>query len=205
MRLPPVRSLQGRTRRILKYSEIILASASPRRRELVKKIDGFSFTVEPSFAKENYGSLSLPEDITMFLAAKKAQEVFERRGGLVLGADTVVATEDGKILGKPENFEQAEEMFRLLCGKTHTVVTGICLYSKEKKITKFEKTYVTFGAFNAEIVYNYIKSGNAYDKAGGYGIQDESLKPLIKRVDGDFDNVIGLPVRLVKEILKENF
>lgn len=195
----------ARTRRILKYSEIILASASPRRRELVKKIDGFSFITEPSFAEEDCGSLTRPEDVAVFLAEKKAQEVFSRKGGLVLGADTIVVSPSGEILGKPKDAESAENMFVSLCGATHTVITGVCLICAEKKIAKFEKTYVTFGAFNAEIVYNYIKSGNAYDKAGGYGIQDSALSPLIKRVDGDVDNVIGLPVGLVKEMLKELF
>ena len=197
--------MRARTRKILKYSEIILASASPRRRELVKKIDGFSFTAKPSFADENYGGLSGAEEITVFLAEKKATEVFSRFGGLVLGADTVVVSPSGEILGKPSCAKQAESMFATLCGRTHTVVTGVCLLCKEKKVAKFEKTYVTLGAFDEKIVYNYIESGNAYDKAGGYGIQDAELKPLIKRVDGDVDNVIGLPVRLVKEMLKESF
>ncbi len=197
--------MPARTRKILKYSEIILASNSPRRRELVKKIDGFSFTAKPSFADEDYGELTAAEDVTVFLAEKKAAEVFSRFGGLVLGADTVVVSPSGEILGKPKDEKQAENMFEMLCGGTHSVVTGVCLMSKAKKISKFEKTYVTFGAFDGKIVYNYIKSGNAYDKAGGYGIQDAELRPLIKRVDGDLDNVIGLPVSLVKEMLKESF
>ena len=189
----------------MKYSEIILASCSPRRRELVQKIDGFTFTAEPSFTVETYGDLTNAEDITVLLAERKAAEVFARKGGLVLGADTVVVAPDGEILGKPNAFAEAEKFFRLLCGNTHSVVTGVCLLCKEKKIMKFEKTYVTFGAFDEKIVYNYIKSGNAYDKAGGYGIQDAELSPLIERVDGDLDNVIGLPVGLLKEILKESF
>lgn len=195
----------ARTKRILKYSEIILASASPRRRELVKKIKEYSFSARESFADEDYGSLTSPEKITMLLAERKATEVFARTGGLVLGADTVVAAPDGTILTKPNGEKEAEKMLKMLCGATHSVVTGICFICAEKKITDFEKTYVTFGAFNDKIVYNYIKSGNAYDKAGGYGIQDAELRPLIERVDGDVDNVVGLPVNLIKKILKESF
>ncbi len=197
--------MRAHTRKTLKYSEIILASRSPRRRELVKKIDGFSFKAEPSFADESCGEDLSPEELTVLLAERKAAEVFLRVGGLVLGADTVVVAPNGEILGKPADAADAERMFRLLCGKTHGVVTGVCLMSERKKVAKFEKTYVTFGAFDEKIVYNYIKSGNAYDKAGGYGIQDVELKPLIERVDGDVDNVIGLPISLLQEMLKENF
>ena len=190
---------------------LILASASPRRAELIKKVQerigGLRVSIEPSKVEETVLEGELPETYAVRIAAEKAEEVYSRFGGgfTVLGCDTAVAL-DGKIFGKPRDGKDAERTFRLLCGRTHEVITGICLIfggEKPKKMTEFEKTYVTFGAFDAEIVYNYIQSGLGADKAGGYGLQDAALAPLILSVEGDRDNVIGLPVGRVARILSE--
>lgn len=185
--------------------KVTLASASPRRRELVKKIDWVDFDILPSFAEEvtpGEGVSMTGEKIALVNAERKAREVYSRAGGTVLGADTVVEV-GGRVLGKPRDRKEAEDMFRLLCGRTHTVVTGIFLLNEHKSLAEYEKSYVTFRAFDAKIVYNYIESGAPFDKAGGYGLQDGLIAPLIARTEGDRDNIIGFPLRLVEKMLKE--
>ena len=182
---------------------VTLASASPRRRELIKKIEGLTVEVCPSGADENVTATS-PEELAKTLALKKASFVFGEKGGIVIGADTIVAS-NGVVLGKPTSEEQAREFFRLLCGNTHEVITGIAVVSKDKTVVRAEKTKVVFGAYDEETVNSYIKTGSPFDKAGGYGIQDEGMKPIVKGIKGDFDNVVGLPVKLLAKILEENF
>lgn len=182
--------------------KLILASASPRRQQLIKRLGYLEVSVKVSSFAENLPKTINPIDYAVETAYYKARDIYEKTGGLVLGADTIVVIGD-KILGKPSDKNEALEMFKMLCDKTHYVVTGICLMSIDKTIKKYEKTYVTFGAFNEKIVYNYIDKSSAY--AGGYAIQDIELQPLIENVDGDIDNVIGLPVKLLDKTLKENF
>ena len=121
----------------------------------------------------------------------------------VLAFDTVVGISD-TVFGKPVTAEQAVSMFRALCGNTHEVVTAVFLSYNGKIIEKTQKTHVTFGAFNKDIVYNYVESGAPFDKAGGYNIDDPQIKPLIISVDGDYDNVVGLPVKLTEKLIEEN-
>ena len=135
-------------------------------------------------------------------AERKADWVFERTGGVVLGADTVVAL-SGEVFGKPKDEEDAERMLRALCGKTHSVFTGYCVRTKEERVASFEETRVTFHAYDEKIVRSYIQSGAPMDKAGGYGLQDALLKPLVAGVAGDEDNVIGLPVRAIEKAVKK--
>ncbi len=196
--------MQELIRKTLKSYKIILASNSPRRKELIGRIKNLQVEIVPSEADENADKTCAVEEKVMNLAYTKALDVFKKRGGIVLGADTLVSA-GRQILGKPENKKDALKMFEMLCGKTHQVTTGICFISETKIIKKFEKTYVTFGAFNEELVYNYINTGKPFDKAGGYGIQDEELKPLIAAIDGELSNVIGLPLALTEKTLKENF
>lgn len=190
--------------------EIVLATASPRRRALISKIKG----VKPIF---------MPVDVTelVFSSARETATVNARLKGEcavsktelpVLAFDTVVGIGD-KVLGKPKTREQAVGMFELLCGKTHEVITAVYLNTgakcarngkKPKIIEKFEKTKVTFGAFDKELVYNYVDGGYPFDKAGGYNIDDPQIKPLIIGVNGEYDNVVGLPVALTEKLLEEN-
>lgn len=180
--------------------KLILASASPRRAELVKKLEGWDVVVRPSFAKEAEEAGS-PEETAALNARLKAEEVASRfPNETVLGADTIV-TIDGRILGKPKTEADAFNMLKMLSGRTHAVITALCVINHGKKIENHEKTLVTFSAFDENLVYNYIKSGSPFDKAGGYGIQDEAFSPLVKAVDGDIDNVIGLPVGLLRKML----
>ena len=197
----------------MRMASLVLASGSPRRAELIeqvkKQVGGLRVVIDPSDIPEIVLPGELPEVYAMRVAKEKAEAVAARTesDSIVLGCDTVVALA-GNIFGKPANQAAAIEMFRSLCGKTHEVITGIYLMRVRKDpkfIGTFEKTYVTFGAFDEKIVYNYVESGLNLDKAGGYGLQDEAIRPLITRLEGNRDNVIGLPVKLVARILVENF
>lgn len=183
--------------------KVILASASPRRRELIKKLAWVDAEIFPSHADENE-SADTPVALAETLARKKAECVFAVRGGVVIGADTVVYV-SGRVLGKPSSADEAREFFRLMCGKTHEVITGLAVVSSEKKVVTHEITRVTVGEYDRERVERYIASGAPFDKAGGYGAQDEIIRPMIKSIDGGLDNVIGLPVELLRKTLEENF
>lgn len=201
MRSAPVRTLPKRIRRILKYCEIALATASPRRRELIKKIK----FVKPVFIPTDV------DEVTLVGAQPTARANAELKGIAaarktdlpILAFDTVVGL-DGEVFGKPKSRDDAVRMFEKLCGRTHEVVTAVYFRVKEKIIEKSEKTLVTFGAFNKDLVYNYVDSGAPYDKAGGYNIDDPDIAPLITNVDGDHDNVVGLPVVLTEKLIEEN-
>ncbi len=181
--------------------KIILASASPRRAELIKKLGYVQAVTIPSGATECTDKTK-PEDIVIELAKLKAMSV--KATVPVLGADTVVSA-DGIVLGKPHTEREAFGMFRLLCGRTHSVYTGVCVTDGVKTVCGYEKTLVTFAPYDEKTVSAYIASGKPFDKAGGYGIQDKELAPILIGVEGDYDNVIGLPVGLVDKLLRENF
>ena len=178
--------------------KLILASASPRRRELLGEIA--AFTVEPSHFEEHAAGLSAKDTVAYF-AEGKAKEVFSRFPECaVLGADTVVAFE-GKILGKPKNGEDAKNTLRLLSGNTHSVYTGVCLIGKGYCKTLTVETRVTFNALGEELIEEYVKSGLPLDKAGSYGIQDGY--PLVKKYEGSYTNVVGLPQEEVRALIEE--
>ena len=134
------------------------------------------------------------------LKGERASELFPDK--VVLAFDTVVGIGD-KVFRKPKDRNEAISMFRTLCGATHEVVTGVYLRVKEKIIVKSEKTYITFGAFDKNLVYNYVDSGAPFDKAGGYNIDDPEIKPLVVKVDGDYTNVVGLPVSMTEKLIEE--
>lgn len=179
---------------------LILASASPRRKELIRRLSVHAEVI-PSNVKE-VADKSDPEAYVTELARLKARNVFTEYGGVVLGADTVVVL-DNEILEKPRTIAEADDMFKKLCGKTHRVLTGVCIISKDKEVTDVEQTLVTFGEYDEKSISAYILSGAPFDKAGGYGIQDSAIKNIITKVEGDFDNVIGLPLAKVEELLKQ--
>lgn len=178
--------------------ELILASASPRRRELLAEIA--KFTVEPSRFEEKAEGLSA-EQTAAYFAEGKAKEVLSRfPNALVLGADTVVSL-DGSILGKPKSREHAAEMLRALSGRTHEVVTGVCLTGRGFCKTRAVKTRVEFYPLGEELIARYVNSGLPMDKAGAYGIQDGY--PLVKAYLGSYTNVVGLPVDEVRQLIHE--
>ncbi len=177
---------------------LILASNSPRRRELLAEL-GVPFEVIPSRFEENAAGLSAEDTVRAF-AEGKAKEVAERfPGAYVLGADTVVCL-DGEILGKPKDAEDAKRMLRLLSGRTHSVFTGVCLVGQGTELTEVVETKVAFFPLSEEFIKDYIASGSPLDKAGAYGIQDGALA---ERFQGSYTNVIGLPMETVSAFLKE--
>ncbi len=179
--------------------EIILASNSPRRRELLKNA-GIDFTVIPSSFVEPKNSNLSPEKYAEFLAYNKALTVFNEHGGVVIGADTIVVL-DEEILGKPKDKNDAFRMLKNLSNKTHLVITGYAVITSEKVFKGCDVTKVTFKELSNELISEYIKTGSPLDKAGAYGIQDKIL--LVDSVVGDYDNVVGLPTYKILKILAE--
>ena len=191
-----------------KEHRLVLASASPRRRELLERA-GFSFTVSPleisEFLNEN---LSLSERI-QDLAERKAQAWLdfakppEKQGILVLAADTVVALGD-QILGKPKDQNENLSYLRRLSGREHVVITAVCLVEAETgdRAVGHGLSRIQFRTLREDEMIDYIATGNGLDKAGGYGIQSSAGK-FVERLEGEFDNVMGLPVSLVERLLKE--
>lgn len=184
--------------------KITLASASPRRRELIAKIKDLTVDIIPSGADETLVSASAPRELAENLARVKAESVFRDHGGIVLGADTVVVLRD-RVLGKPKTKAEACGFLRLLSGKTHEVITGIAIVNADKTVVKSEVTRVTFREITEREIADYVATGSPMDKAGGYGIQDAEVMAFTESIDGDEDNVIGLPVALVEKTLEENF
>ena len=178
---------------------VILASNSPRRRELLLR-ENIEFKVIPSNFNEPKNFGLTPSAYVEYLAYNKAKSVFDTHGGVVIGADTVVVL-DSEILGKPINESDAICMLRKLSGKTHEVITGYSVVSKDKTVTSHEVTKVTFNELSTNVILNYVKTGSPLDKAGAYGIQDGDF--LVKEIIGDKANVVGLPVKAVKKVLLE--
>lgn len=177
--------------------QLILASQSPRRRELLKKITN-EFIVEPSLYEERAGGLSARETVLTF-AKGKAEEVFSRfPHALVLGADTVVFL-DGDILGKPKDRAEAVAMLHRLSGRTHTVFTGVYVIGEHFRGDHVVATDVTFHKLSDELIEEYVASGLPLDKAGSYGIQDGY--ELVAHIAGSYSGVMGLPVEEVCELL----
>ena len=183
---------------------LVLASASPRRRELLSQI-GLEFTVMPS-TKEEHAKATEAGALVQELSRQKAEDIWEQLSGadnqpelLVIGADTVVCCE-GKILGKPHSREAAAEMLTALQGRSHEVYTGVTLYSQSEAITFFECTQVEFYPMTEAEISDYIDSKEPMDKAGAYGIQGLGAR-FVKGIRGDYNNVVGLPVgRLYQEL-----
>ena len=184
---------------------LILASKSPRRIELMT-LAGFDFLSVPAVKEEKIPGGTEPSDAVLMLSRQKAEEIAEKYpSDIVIGADTVVAL-GNEIMGKPENEQDAFDMLKKLSGKTHTVLTGVCVISPDKQINFYEKTEVECDADSGyisarvDVTGQYIASGEPMDKAGAYGIQ-EKVAMFVKRINGDFYNVVGLPVaRLAREL-----
>ena len=183
--------------------DIILASKSPRRKELLKLIfDEFTIKTANADEKTEY---THPEKIVCDLARKKALALGGENinNSLVISADTLVFL-DGKPLGKPANESDAKRMLRLLSGRTHEVLTGFCLRKNDKLFTDFDKTLVTFSEISEKEIDDYIKTKDPMDKAGSYGIQGPASK-FIRKIDGCYFNVVGLPVNKLYYKIKELF
>lgn len=182
---------------------LILASKSPRREELLRRA-GFTFETRVSQIDEIPQVGESAEEFTCRIACDKARAVaaFAQPGNLVLGADTVVVV-DGQILGKPAGPDDAARMVRQLAGRTHRVITGVCLVLVPDRVEalKTEVTLVTFVPLEEQEIQDYVQSGESMDKAGAYAIQGLASK-FVARIEGSYSNVVGLPIHLVYEILK---
>lgn len=186
--------------------KVVLASASPRRKELLLK-----FNIEPiiieSKIEERISPNETAEQIAMTLSFEKANKVAKelKNDEIVIGADTIVVFED-KILGKPKSPEEGMTMLKLLSGKKHEVITGIAIIqaNSNKKIIDFEKTVVKFRNLTNEKIKNYINTGEYIDKAGGYAIQGLG-GVLVEYIEGCYYNVIGLPIYKLDLLLERHF
>lgn len=181
---------------------IILASASPRRRELLALL-GFEFHVDPAEIDEGTTREPSPKEQAVALSRAKALHVSRRYDvGLVIGADTLVVI-DGRILGKPTDPAEARSMLRLLSGRTHEVYTGVTVVdaSTGRLESTYEETLVTFTELSDAAIARYIATGEPFDKAGGYGIQGVGAL-LVSRIEGCYPNVVGLPLQAVARLLK---
>ena len=179
---------------------IVLASASPRRRHLLEML-GIEHEVLPSDVDETRLDGEVPEAMAVRLAAAKARAVLaERPGHLVLAADTVVVTDD-QVLGKPADPADAERMLATLSGRSHRVVTAVALALPEGEVLeRYDVTTVWFRELSPVLISAYVATGEPLDKAGSYGVQGVGAV-LVERVDGDFFSVMGLPLRLVVDLL----
>lgn len=181
---------------------IVLASASPRRQELLRQI-GCGFRVVVSDAEELSGDGISPERLAVENARRKAEDVAAKEGGNapVLGADTVVAV-DETILGKPKDETDAVRMLRLLSGRQHFVYTGIALAYRGEVYGDVVRTEVWVDELSEKEIDAYIATGEPMDKAGAYAVQGIAAK-FIPRIDGSFSNVVGLPLHAVKELARK--
>ena len=185
-----------------KYN-ILLASASYRRRELLTQLGVEYSLVKPSLDEERVPSDICAEDVSEYLACQKSEAYKDlKNNDLLITADTTVIIDD-KILGKPHDYSEAFQMLKLLSGRTHVVVTGVCLRSVEKVVSFSVKTEVTFSRLDDDEIRFYVENFKPYDKAGDYGIQEWIGKVAVEGINGSFYNVMGLPVqRLYRELKK---
>lgn len=178
--------------------KLILASASPRRRELLNMVTT-DFSVEAAVGDE-VTTETLPHKVVMQLAYNKAKEVAGRHPHrVVLGCDTVVV-HDGHILGKPHSKQQAYDMLSSLSGNVHEVYTGVALVCDDKSMLFYDRSEVVFHTLTKQQIDSYIATGSPMDKAGAYGIQDSGF---VSRIEGSYYNVVGLPVELICNRLQE--
>jgi septum formation protein len=185
---------------------LVLASASPRRKELLRNA-GIAFEAQPADIPEDTLPGEAAQACAERLAREKALAVARQRPSLhpndiVLGADTVVVV-DGEILGKPCDADDAVRMLRMISGREHRVITGVCLVAKGEASVASETTLVTMSEISEKEIADYIASGERMDKAGAYAIQGIASR-WIPRIEGDYGNVVGLPVALVFRMLREH-
>lgn len=188
-----------------KNDKLVLASGSPRRHEILDTA-GLAHSVRVSYADESEVSYCVgkPEAYVMALAELKGSVVPPQDGEVVLSADTIVYVPETKeVLGKPKDHDDAVRMFHLMSGKTHKVITGVCLRDwTGQKITFAATTDVTFRPLDEDEIEHYIQTANPYDKAGAYGIQEQACV-FVREIRGEYCNVVGLPITAVYEALRK--
>ena len=182
--------------------EIILASKSPRRQQLLKDL-GIQFKVITKEVEETFPVHLKREEVALHLALKKAnayKEILHQDNVIVITADTIVCLEE-KIIGKPVDFNDAVYILKTLSGKMHEVFTSVCISRKEKKELFFVRSEVYFKSFSEDEIHFYLEHYKPYDKAGAYGIQDWIGLTGIEKINGSYHNIMGLPVKEVYEHL----
>lgn len=181
----------------------ILASASPRRRELLEMLGVAGLVIRPAVGEERADYSLSPPELVKVLAAAKAREaaVGASADDVVIAADTIVVF-GGRVYGKPHSPDEAAEMLRTLSGRTHEVYTGVCVIRNNVELCRADCSAVTFRVLSEREIQHYIASGEPMDKAGSYGAQGKGAL-FVERIDGDFFNVMGLPLCLLGEMLKE--
>lgn len=178
---------------------IILASSSPRRRELMQMV-GLQFIVSTTNCNEDTTETD-PEKLTMEIARRKAKAARHGEDDIVVSADTVVYY-DGEIIGKPRDADHARAILKRMAGKTHSVYTGVCIQKNDVEDVFCTKTDVKFFDVSEKLIDIYVASGEFADKAGGYGIQGKGAL-LVERIDGDYYSVMGLPIARVAHKIKK--
>ncbi len=182
---------------------LILASKSPRRQELLSQV-GYNFSVKTQDVEEAYSASLSVEEVPVYLAGIKAKAVSDdlKHDSIVIGADTIVNL-DGDIFGKPKDEEHAIRLLRRLSGKAHTVITGVCLKTREKEHRFFDVTEVYLKALTDEMIRYYVEEYAPYDKAGGYAIQEWIGMVGIEKINGCYFNVMGMPLSKLWDALDE--
>ena len=182
-------------------ASIVLASGSPRRQELLQRIGITDFTVRVPEADESYDPAMTPEEIVCHISRKKSLALCSAEDEIVITADTMVFLDD-KRLGKPKDEDDALQMLTALQGRHHTVCTGVTVRQGERILTRAASTHVFFRSATQQELRAYIRGGEPMDKAGSYGVQGQGAL-LVERIDGDFFNVMGLPVLLLSQMLRQ--
>lgn len=183
---------------------IVLASNSPRRKELLAGIDvEYEIRMLPNI-DESYPKTIPEDDVAEYLAKKKASAYLPelKNDELLITADTIVLL-DGMIIGKPVDEADAIRMLKLLAGKTHRVITGVCLATKKKQVIFSDTAFVTFGNLSEEEIKYYVLNYKPFDKAGAYGVQEWIGYVAVERIEGSYFNVMGLPIYKVYKELKK--
>ena len=183
---------------------VILASSSPRRKEIISKLNIDFEIIHPEINEDNYkyDKKTPPKNYAEFLSKVKALSVFENhKNKIVIGADTIVVLKENIVLGKPKNKDDAYNTLMMLSGKIHNVITGVTIINVHNQYTFSESTSVKFFHLNKDDIMNYIKTSSPYDKAGSYGIQDYS-SIFVEKIDGCYNNVIGFPIARFNHICK---
>ena len=184
--------------------KILLASKSPRRREIMNLLNLPFTVVTIDGIDESYPETLNPDKVSEYISNKKADEFLKRirEDEMIITADTVVIC-DGKILGKPKDSKEAMEMLRFLSGKTHKVTTGVTIATREKRVSFSSESYVTFADLTEDEIRYYVDTYHPLDKAGAYGIQEWIGAVAVAKIDGSFYNVMGLPIHRLYQVLKQ--
>jgi septum formation protein len=181
---------------------LILASKSPRRKELLSTLTT-SFEIVVSNINEDLYKCNSPQETVLNIAFKKGEDIFQNHNNdAIISADTIVVI-DNQIIGKPKDENDAIRILNLLSGHTHYVYTAYVIFHKDKVIKRLVESEVIFNKLDANLINEYVKTGSPLDKAGAYGVQDNDKFPIVEKVNGSLTNVIGFPIEEIKKDLIE--